>query len=269
MSSLMKHDLPENALSRIRAVMETLRHKEHGCPWDLEQDHASIAPYMIEEAYELYQALIDRDDDHVRDELGDVLLQVVFHAQMASERGAFDLDDVAHAISEKMIRRHPHVFGSSDGENIREKWEDIKAAERAGKHQKSILDDVPNALPALMRAVKLQKRAARVGFDWNNIDLVLDKMNEELSELVEARRSKDMDHVREEFGDMLFVMANIARHLGIDPEESLRLANQKFEDRFQHMEASCGHDHEAMKSLELQQLEDLWNKAKFDLKSGL
>ncbi len=264
----MTHKLPEDAVSRIRVVMETLRHPDHGCPWDLKQDHATIAPYVLEEAYELYQALLDGNDHEIRDELGDLLLQVVFHAQMARERGAFDLDDVARAIADKMVRRHPHVFGASEGDDIRGTWEDIKAQERAGKQHQSILDDVPLALPALLRATKLQKRAARVGFDWDDINLVLDKMHEELGELAEARHHGDQAHIEEEFGDMLFVMANIARHLGIDPEQSLRAANQKFEDRFRHMESSCGHDHDAMRAMQLHELEKLWTMAKSNLKSS-
>jgi len=265
----MTHKLPDDSVSRIRAVMETLRHPEHGCLWDLQQDHASIAPYVLEEAYELYQALLDGNDQEIRDELGDLLLQVVFHAQMARERGAFDLDDVAKAISDKMERRHPHVFGDAKGHDIRGNWEDIKAEERAGKQHQSILDDVPLALPALLRALKLQKRAARVGFDWDDINLVLDKLHEELGELAEARHQKDQANIEEEFGDMLFVMANIGRHLNIDPEQSLRAANQKFENRFRYMEASCGHDHEAMKSMGLHELESLWEEAKNKIKSDL
>lgn len=230
---------PDGGLPRLIAIMARLRDPERGCPWDLVQTFASIAPYTIEEAYEVAEAIDQGDMAELRDELGDLLLQVIFHSRIAEESGAFAFDDVARAISDKMIRRHPHVFGSDSRDKSPEQqtrdWEAIKAAERAGKPQAhpSALDGVAAGLPALTRALKLQNRAARVGFDWPDATAVLDKIAEETRELVEAT---DPAHAAEEYGDLMFVMANLARHLDIDPEAALRAANAKFTCRFKGIE---------------------------------
>ncbi len=231
--------------------MARLRDPETGCPWDIEQSFASIAPYTIEEAYEVADAIARGDIDHLKDELGDLLLQVVYHARMAEELGRFDFADVVDAITRKMVRRHPHVFEDPSLRESFEKsrvWERIKAEEKASRETGeagSVLDDVPVALPALTRAVKLQAKAARVGFDWPSLDPVLAKAEEELDELKAARAAADADggaastaKVVEEFGDLLFVMANLARHLKIDPETALREANLKFMRRFGKIEAA-------------------------------
>ncbi|MHA3790787.1 nucleoside triphosphate pyrophosphohydrolase [Sphingomonas sp. YL-JM2C] len=240
-------------LEELRDIMARLRDPETGCPWDVEQDFRTIAPYTIEEAYEVADA-IERDDmAALRDELGDLQLQVVFHARMAEEAGAFDLKDVLDSISAKMIRRHPHVFGDGASPG----WEEIKAAERAGASEDgSALAGVASALPALLRAEKLQKRAARTGFDWPDPDGARDKVAEEIDEV----RTAATDAERfEEMGDLLFAVVNWSRKLGIDPEAALRAANLKFEKRFRAMEDIAG---EAFKGLSLDDKEALWVRVK-------
>ncbi|MEZ5996704.1 MAG: nucleoside triphosphate pyrophosphohydrolase [Hyphomonadaceae bacterium] len=221
-------------------VMARLRDRERGCPWDVEQNFATIAPYTVEEAYEVADAIERGDMAGLKEELGDLLFQVAFHARMAEEQGAFDFADVAQALADKMIARHPHVFGEGDERTAEEQtraWEALKAEERARKRpDASLLDDVAMALPALMRAEKLTKRAARLNFDWPTPDEVLAKLEEELGELEEARRASDQDALAEEMGDVLFVMANLARKLKVDPEEALRRANAKFARRFNYIE---------------------------------
>ena len=240
-------------LEQLRDIMARLRHPETGCPWDIEQDFRTIAPYTIEEAYEVADA-IERDDmTALRDELGDLQLQVVYHARLAEELGAFDLGDVLDGISAKMIRRHPHVFGDSASPG----WEEIKASERAAKlDDGSALAGVASALPALLRAEKLQKRAARTGFDWPDPSGALAKVEEEIGEVVEADTA---GHQAEEMGDLLFAVVNWARKLGINPEDALRAANAKFEKRFRAMEDMAG---DAFKGLTLDEKEALWVKAK-------
>ena len=225
--------------ARLIGIMAALRDPETGCPWDIEQDFASIAPYTIEEAHEVADAIARQAWDELPGELGDLLLQVVFHAQMADEAGMFGFADVARAISDKLVARHPHVFGTesrdkSAAQQVKD-WEAIKATERAAKAEKGVLDGVALGLPALTRAIKLQNRAARVGFDWPSADEVLDKLAEETAEL---RTATDPAHRAEEFGDLLFAMANLARHLDIDPEAALRDANAKFTRRFGAIEAA-------------------------------
>lgn len=247
-------------LGKLVAIMARLRDPENGCPWDIEQDFRTIAPYTIEEAYEVADA-IERDDmAALKDELGDLLLQVVFHARMAEEAGQFDVSDVIGAICDKMIRRHPHVFGDGearDGDAVIANWETIKAAERADKDEdKSALAGVAAALPALLRAEKLQKRAARVGFDWPDAEGPRAKVSEELAEIAQA---SSYDEVEEEVGDLLFATVNFARHLKVDPESALRKANLKFERRFRAMEASAGAQFPA---LSLDAKEALWEAAK-------
>ena len=232
---------PLGGMPRLLEIMRRLRDPETGCPWDIEQDFATIAPYTIEEAYEVADAIERQDWDDLRGELGDLLFQSVFHAQMAAEAGLFTFDDVANTMSDKMVARHPHVFGDETRDKSAEQqtrdWETVKAAERADKAQNGTLDGVALGLPALLRAVKLQKRAARVGFDWPDIGQVVDKIIEEAGELAEARETMTQTEIEEEFGDMLFVMTNLARHLDLDPEEALRDANAKFERRFRGVEA--------------------------------
>ncbi|MCC5963657.1 MAG: nucleoside triphosphate pyrophosphohydrolase [Rhodobacteraceae bacterium] len=257
---------PEGGMDRLRAIMRALRDPDTGCPWDIEQDFASIAPYTIEEAYEVADAIDAADWPALQGELGDLLLQVVYHAQIAEEAGLFSFDDIARGISDKLVARHPHVFGDaprdkSAAQQVQD-WETVKAAERAARAQAGVLDDVALGLPALMRAVKLQKRAARVGFDWPQTDHVLDKMQEEARELVEARDTLSAEEVAEEFGDLLFVMANLGRHLGVDPEAALRSANAKFTRRFRAIEAALARDGRSPADSDLAEMDALWNAAK-------
>jgi len=258
---------PDGGVARLREIMRRLRDPETGCPWDIVQTFDTIAPYTIEEAYEVADAIARGDDADLRDELGDLLLQVVYHARMAEEAGAFGFDDVARAISDKMVRRHPHVFGDESREKSPERqtadWERIKAAERAGRPETaSALDGVAAGLPALTRAVKLQNRAARVGFDWPDAGHVTSKIAEEAAELAEAVASGDADHAREEYGDLMFVMANLARHLDIDPESALREANLKFTRRFQAVEAALARDGRTPSDSTLQEMDVLWDAVK-------
>lgn len=264
-------------ISRIETlldIMKKLRDPNDGCPWDLEQDFTSIAPYTIEEAYEVADAIERGDRDDLKDELGDLLLQVVFHAQMAEEEGSFAFPGVVRAICEKMIRRHPHVFGDegerSAGE-VKGRWEDIKAEEKAAKGatQTSILDDVPLALPALVRAIKLQNRAARVGFDWPDTSQVIDKLNEEMLELsTELAKGGDADRLEDEMGDLLFVYANLARHLKVDPEAALRRANAKFRRRFGRIEEKLAAKGRKPEDSSLEEMDALWNEAKAEERMG-
>ncbi|WP_295047174.1 nucleoside triphosphate pyrophosphohydrolase [uncultured Paracoccus sp.] len=253
-------------IARLIGIMAQLRDPQTGCPWDIEQDFASIAPYTIEEAHEVADAIDRQAWDELPGELGDLLLQVVFHAQMAREAGMFDFADCAAAISDKLIFRHPHVFGDESRDKSAEQqvrdWEAIKAVERAGKAERGTLDGVAMGLPALTRAIKLQNRAARVGFDWPGPADVLDKITEETAELVEARDSLGPDALEEEFGDLLFVMANLARHLKIDPEQALRRANAKFTRRFQAIESALAADGRRPENSDLAEMDRLWDAAK-------
>lgn len=262
--------LPKEPLARLLTVMAWLRDRQHGCPWDLEQTFRTISPYTIEEAYEVADA-IERDDlAALKEELGDLLLQVVYHAQMAQEAGAFDFAEVAAAIADKMVDRHPHVFGdasiaTADAQTA--SWEARKAAERAaGKqgHGTGALDGVARALPALLRAEKLQKRAARVGFDWSETGPVIDKVEEELRELRAelAERAIDPDRLTDELGDVLFAVANLARHCKIDPEAALRATNDKFERRFRHIERRLAEHGRKPTDASLEEMEELWREAK-------
>ena len=260
------HDRARAEIARLIEIMAALRDPQTGCPWDIDQDFATIAPYTIEEAHEVADAIARQAWDEFPGELGDLLLQVVFHAQMADEKGMFDFADVAAKISDKLISRHPHVFGDesrdkSAAQQIKD-WEAIKAVERAAKAEKGVLDGVALGLPALSRALKLQNRAARVGFDWPGPEHVLEKIREESAELVEARNSADHAHLTEEFGDLLFVMANLARHLDIDPEEALRGANAKFTRRFQSIEAALHAQGRRPEESTLAEMDALWDAAK-------
>ncbi|WP_421791592.1 nucleoside triphosphate pyrophosphohydrolase [Hyphobacterium sp.] len=246
--------------------MERLRDPETGCPWDVGQTFETIAPYTIEEAYEVDDAIRRNDMDDLKSELGDLLLQVVFHSRMAEEAGFFDFDDVADAINDKMIRRHPHVFGDkqyADNEAQTQDWEAIKADERKkSKGSEGLLDDVPLALPALKRAQKLQKRAATVGFDWPDAKRVLQKLDEEREEVGEAIETGDLDRIEDEIGDLLFVCANLARKTRIDSEAALRRANTKFERRFRYIEQTLKADNRDIKAVSLDDMEALWVDAK-------
>jgi MazG family protein len=252
-------------IQNLLDIMVKLRDADGGCPWDREQDFASIAPYTLEEAYEVADAIARQDMPSLRDELGDLLFQVVFHAQMAAEAGDFDFDDVAAGICGKMIRRHPHVFGNA-AERARGavpgSWERIKASERDASSEKSALDDIALTLPALKRAEKLGKRAARSGFDWPDSQGVRDKVAEELGELDETVREQDIRGMTEELGDLLFAIANLARHLKIDPEQALRAANRKFEQRFRLMEAEAGDSGASLADFDIDALEAKWQAAK-------
>ncbi len=266
----MPHDplilAPDGSVTRLRAIMRALRDPATGCPWDIEQDFASIAPYTIEEAYEVADAIAQSDWPALQGELGDLLLQVVYHAQMAEEAGYFTFADVARSISDKMVARHPHVFGTESRDKSAEQqtrdWEAVKAAERAAQAQDGVLEGVALGLPALMRAVKLQKRAARVGFDWPETAQVLDKMQEEARELVAARETLSQAEIAEEFGDLLFVMANLGRHLGVDPEAALRAANAKFTRRFRAIEAALAREGRGPEDSDLAEMDRLWDAAK-------
>jgi MazG family protein len=250
----------------LRAVMAALRTPGTGCPWDLEQSFSTIAPYTIEEAYEVADAIERGSRADLQEELGDLLLQVVYHAQMAAEEGQFTFDDVADAITQKMIRRHPHVFGDEAARSspvAKDFWERVKAEERKGKPARaSLLADVPAGLPGLTRAIKLQEKAARVGFDWPTIAPVLAKMREELAELDEVIAGEDRDAIEAELGDLLFVLANVARHLKLDPEAALRRTNAKFTRRFRRIEEKLAALGRTPAESTLHEMDRLWDEAK-------
>jgi ATP diphosphatase len=260
-------------ISRLLDIMAALRTPGTGCPWDLEQDFETIAPYTIEEAYEVVDAIARGDLDDLRDELGDLLLQVVFHARMAEEQNAFDFGDVVETISRKMIRRHPHVFADKNGQltpsDVKGAWERIKAeekAERAARRQdapdKSLLSGAKAGQPALARAMELQRRASTVGFDWNDPRAVLRKIREEADEIEAALDCNDADALVDETGDLLFALVNLARHVRVDPELALRRANAKFEYRFGHIERTLSAQGRSLKSASLEEMDGLWEEAK-------
>ena len=250
-------------------IMAQLRDPESGCPWDLEQDFSTIAPYTIEEAYEVADAIQHGRMDELKDELGDLLFQVVFHARMAEEAEEFVFDDVVEAVCDKMVRRHPHVFGDATvagAEAQTEAWEHVKARERDAKGIESLLDDVPRGMAELQRAVKLQKRAARVGFDWASPEPVLDKFAEEALEMRDAMRSGNIEEMEDELGDLLFVVTNLARQLKLDPAKALRRANTKFELRFRAIEEAAG-SRDALEAMSLDEMEQLWQQVKLHRRS--
>lgn len=269
---------PSKDISRLIEIMAALRAPETGCPWDIEQDFSTIAPYTIEEAYEVADAIARGDLDDLRDELGDLLLQVVYHAQMAEEAGEFSFGDVVEAITTKMIRRHPHVFGDEKARSAgmaKGMWEKIKAEEKAEKrsarlargldpedHGKGFLDSVPVALPALTRALKLQEKAARVGFDWSEAAPILEKIEEEIGELREALANGDSAPIKDEFGDMLFAVVNLGRHLKIDSEAALSGTNEKFRSRFHYVEQALQASGNSLEEATLDEMEALWQQAK-------
>lgn len=250
-----------NTLLRL---MAELRNARSGCPWVLQQDFASVAPFTIEEAYEVADAIGKEDLGALKDELGDLLFQVVFHAQLASEKNAFDIGDVARSICAKLIKRNPHVFGGAAPRTATEQkaaWEDIKEKDRAADGARSLMDGIPAGLPELQRSVKLQRRAARAGFDWDAPGPVVDKLREESAELVEAMTTGTRSEIEEELGDLLFAVTNLARHLRVDPAAALRGANAKFEKRFRDMEMAAGSS-EQLKARDLEEMEALWQQVK-------
>jgi ATP diphosphatase len=266
---------PSHDISRLLDIMAQLRTPGSGCPWDLEQNFASIAPYTIEEAYEVAEAIARGDLNDLRDELGDLLLQVVFHARMAEEQNAFSFGDVVEAITRKMIRRHPHVFADSEGRlttsDVKGAWDRIKLeekAERAARRpagdasQKSLLLSVKAGQPALMRAMELQRKASSVGFDWNDPRAVLHKIREEVDEIEAALDRNDADELAGETGDLLFALVNLARHVGADPDQALRGTNAKFERRFGYIERAMAAQGRSLESASLEEMDALWNEAK-------
>ncbi len=251
-------------MQQLLEIMQRLRDPQNGCPWDVEQNFSTIAPFTIEEAYEVADAIERGEMADLKDELGDLLFQVVFHAQMAKEQGSFDFEDVHQAICDKMLRRHPHVFADlkiKDAAHQKRVWEDYKAAERTQKGEHSLMDGIPAAMAELTRAIKLQKRAAKVGFDWGSAEPVLDKFDEELSEMREAMASGNREAMEDELGDLLFVATNLARQLDIDPGAALRRGNAKFERRFRAMEDAAG-GHEGLADMQLDAMEALWQRVK-------
>ncbi|PBB21776.1 nucleoside triphosphate pyrophosphohydrolase [Mesorhizobium sp. WSM4313] len=269
---------PSKDISRLIEIMAALRAPKTGCPWDIEQNFATIAPYTIEEAYEVADAIARGDLDDLREELGDLLLQVVYHAQMAEEIGEFAFGDVVEAITTKMIRRHPHVFGDEKARSAgmaKGMWEKIKTVEKTEKrdariargldpedHGKGYLDSVPVALPALTRALKLQEKAARVGFDWSEAAPILDKIEEEIAELREALATGDAAPIKDEFGDMLFAIVNLGRHLKLDSEAALSGTNEKFRSRFHYVERALEASGKSLEKATLDEMEALWQQAK-------
>ena len=267
-------DKSSSGIVRLVDIMERLRDPKTGCPWDVEQTFASIAPHTIEEAYEVADAIDAGDMDALKDELGDLLFQVIFYAQMAKEQDVFNLEDIAQSISDKMIRRHPHVFGDNGPEintahQQTENWEKVKESERAGKATgnaaQSALDGVTRALPALLRAIKLQKRAARVGFDWPDAEPVFQKFDEELAEIRHEIAVGDQKALENEVGDLLFTCVNLARKLGVDAETSLRHANQRFEARFRGIEQMLWDENRDITETPLDELEQLWQRVKANM----
>lgn len=257
---------PNGGMPRLLEIMRRLRDPDTGCPWDIEQNFDTIASYTIEEAYEVADAIARSDWADLEGELGDLLLQTVYHAQMAAEAGHFGFDSVVRSISDKMVTRHPHVFGDESRDKSAAQqtadWEKIKATERGAKAQVRTLDGVAIGLPALTRAVKLQNRAARVGFDWPDTSHVIDKIKEEAAELVEARDQLTQDAIAEEFGDLMFVVANLARHLKLDPEKTLRSANAKFQRRFEAVEDALARAGKTPAQSDLAEMDALWDAVK-------
>jgi nucleoside triphosphate diphosphatase len=267
------------SLADLLYLMERLRDPQHGCPWDLQQSFATIVPHTLEEAYEVADAIAQSDFDQLEGELGDLLFQVVYYAQLGREAGHFDWDRVVDGITRKLVRRHPHVFPDGNlrtppgamvlgADQVKRRWEEIKAEERAEKaavpRQLSLLDDVPQALPALSRAQKLQKRAASVGFDWPEVEPVIAKVEEELDEIRQAMVQGDAAAIADEVGDLLFCVVNLSRHLGVDAEQALRAGIGKFERRFRYVESALGNSREALEAAELAHLDRLWDQAKLE-----
>lgn len=256
-----------NALDRLLGIMKTLRDPQAGCPWDREQSYATIAPYTLEETYEVLDAISREDFDDLQGELGDLLFQIVFYAQIAQEEGRFNFEDVCQTICDKLERRHPHIFADvtvSGSQQVLQNWEQIKISERAAKEQHSALDDIPRALPALMRSHKIQKRCSNVGFDWKTLGPVLDKVHEEIDEVMHEANQAVIDEqkLEEEIGDLLFATVNLSRHLGSKAETALQKANDKFERRFRQVEQIIASQGLKMQDATLEQMEAAWQKIK-------
>lgn len=256
-----------NQIDRLLSIMQRLRDPENGCPWDKEQTFSTIAPYTLEETYEVLDAIAREDFDDLRGELGDLLFQVVFYAQMAQEEGRFNFNDICKAIGDKLERRHPHIFGDATAGNSEEvltRWEQIKSEERAQKAQTSALDDIPHSFPALMRAHKIQKRCSTVGFDWTTLGPVLDKVHEEIDEVMHEAQQAVIDQrkVEEEVGDLLFATVNLSRHLGVKAETALQKANLKFERRFREVERIVAEQGLEMTGVDLETMEAVWQQVK-------
>lgn len=254
-------------IDRLLGIMQRLRDLENGCPWDKEQTFSTIAPYTLEETYEVLDAIAREDFDDLRGELGDLLFQVVFFAQMAQEEGRFDFNDICAAISDKLERRHPHIFGDAtagDSTEVLARWEEIKTEERAQKEQHSALDDIPLSFPALMRAQKIQKRCSTVGFDWTSLGPVVEKVYEEIDEVMDEAKQAVVDQARveEEMGDLLFATVNLSRHLGVKAEVALQKANQKFERRFREVERIVADRGLTMTGVDLETMEEVWQQVK-------
>ncbi|WP_318378193.1 nucleoside triphosphate pyrophosphohydrolase [Enterobacter sp.] len=254
-------------IDRLLGIMQRLRDPENGCPWDKEQTFSTIAPYTLEETYEVLDAIAREDFDDLRGELGDLLFQVVFFAQMAQEEGRFDFNDICAAISDKLERRHPHIFGDAtagDSTEVLARWEEIKTEERAQKEQHSALDDIPLSFPALMRAQKIQKRCSTVGFDWTSLGPVVEKVYEEIDEVMDEAKQAVVDQARveEEMGDLLFATVNLSRHLGVKAEVALQKANQKFERRFREVERIVAERGLTMTGVDLETMEEVWQQVK-------
>lgn len=248
---------------RLVEIMETLRGGQ-GCPWDRKQTRDSLKPYLIEEAYEVLEAIEEKDADKLKEELGDLLYQILFHAQISRENGEFDIEDILSAGCEKMVRRHPHVFGDQKAESAEEvlkQWEAIKKEEK-GEGRKSVLEGVPPHLPALLRAHQLQARAARVGFDWEHVDQVFSKVKEEMTEFEEAFRAKDREDMENELGDLLFALVNIGRFIEVNPEDALRKSISRFISRFRHIEEEIARQGREWRDVSLDEMEALWQEAK-------
>jgi len=252
------------AFEKLVSIVDALM-GDNGCPWDKAQTRESLKPYLVEETYEVLEALDRNDPEEIKDELGDLLYQILFHAKMSSLAGEFGIADVIRGISEKMVRRHPHIFDRGKlhtPEQVVTQWEEIKKQEKSGSARKSVLDGVPNHLPSLMRAQKLQKKAAKHGFDWDRIEDVLKKLDEEVEEFKSAVRAADQQELQNEIGDILFVLVNVARFKKIDAEEGLRATNRKFIRRFRHIERQAEKSGRALKEISLKELEDYWQEAK-------
>jgi tetrapyrrole methylase family protein/MazG family protein len=252
------------AFEELVEIMTRLR-GENGCPWDHQQTHESLKKYMIEETYEAVDAVDSGDMNHLREELGDVLLQVIFHAEIARENGVFDIDDVVEGISSKLLRRHPHVFGDTQvecAEEVLQRWDQIKAGEKGHKTRSSILDSVPRSLPALARAMEISKRAARAGFEWPNTDAVIDKVHEEVSELQVELESTDQERISDEVGDLLFTIVNVARWRNVDPEDALRRMIDRFTARFRRIEETAVESGRSMEEMTIEEMDAVWHQAK-------
>lgn len=288
----MNNENQQTPVDQLIELMRRLREPDTGCPWDIRQTYKSIAPSTLEEAYEVVDAIEKNDFSHLKEELGDLLFQVVFYAQMGSEDGHFDFNDIAQTLVDKLVRRHPHVFPDGtlnsqidvsntsqpssdstgqqstqektalDEDGVKQQWEAIKKAERKDKGEKLLLDDIPTALPAITRAAKIQKRAAMVGFDWAHVPEVIEKLEEEIAELKEALNSQSRDAIEDEMGDTLFSVVNLSRHLKIEPEACLRRANQKFESRFRFIESTLLKNNQSLEDATVEEMEALWNQAK-------